>query len=57
LIRQLFRTEALLDFSEVEDLDAWLEYPGLENRLLAKVGFCQVVAILSASVLAFMQEV
>jgi predicted transposase/invertase (TIGR01784 family) len=24
-------TEALLDFSEVEDLDAWLEYPGLEN--------------------------
>lgn len=24
-------TEALFDFSEVEDLDAWLEYPGLEN--------------------------
>jgi predicted transposase YdaD len=24
-------TEDLLDFSEVEDLDAWLEYPGLEN--------------------------
>jgi hypothetical protein len=23
--------EDLLDFSEVEDLDAWLEYPGLEN--------------------------
>lgn len=24
-------TEDLLDFSEVEDLDAWLGYPGLEN--------------------------
>ncbi len=24
-------TEALFDFSEGEDLDAWLEYPGLEN--------------------------
>ncbi len=27
------------------------------NRLLAKVGFCHVIAMLSASVLAFMQEV
>ncbi|HEY9605296.1 MAG TPA: Rpn family recombination-promoting nuclease/putative transposase [Allocoleopsis sp.] len=25
-------TEDLLDFDEVEDLDAWLEYPGLENN-------------------------
>lgn len=24
-------TEDLLDFDEVEDLDAWLEYPGLDN--------------------------
>ncbi len=24
--------EDLLDFSELEDLDAWLGYPGLENN-------------------------